>query len=546
MPSKTPVTSTAHRRVEWKVLDRALALYDTDSLIVLLQAALTSPDCQRLADHLLLMFTRVLRTPLRTGTLAGAEDLPSLVEAVVRAAPGRGVVTDRHPSDLRPGVRHLLAGEHLLVHPGQLAHPLLVLRSLQLTALAVDEPLCTATGFGISDVLELALRLTDRAVSALRPVWPEPVTGDTEAQVACHLTASEVDAATAIATADPGNLVPACQHPQRAARALAWLTRPVKDLPLRYHPDAPLLGPHMALTAHGRRLPVPAGAATDALALATGRLLDLLPPDQLPVAEIKLQELTVSRLAQLLGLDHIPARTGPVCRLTSPTHRYDVAVVSALANGRLGARVEEGRAVLSDIPPGRGRLVVYGGPRFLGRELIRDTALLHVEELAEILHAADGDPTLTALFLLELTEHPGVHGVAYDDALDAWTAWRHHATLLLPGPDSDDVVYVPAAPHDDVWERAADHAATDRVLTAAGLPVVREFRLARRTPPEVGASGTHTDLEHHTDDGTLLIRTSTAPPGGDRRRPLPSPRCSARRKRHGRLRRLPPHHPHHS
>ncbi|MGW1002258.1 hypothetical protein [Streptomyces sp. NPDC002520] len=512
MPSKTPATSAAHRRVEWKVLDRALASYDTYSLIVLLQAALTSPDCQRLADHLLLMLTRVLRTPPRTGTSAGAEDLPHLVEAVVRAAPGRGVVTDRHPSDLRPGVRHHLAGEHLLVHPGQLAHPLLVLRSLQLTALAIDEPLGTATGFGIGDVLELALRLTDRALSALSPVWPEPVTGDTEEQVACHLTPAEVEAATAIATADPNDLVPACQHPERAARALAWLTRKVKDLPLRYHPDAPLLGPVLALTAHGRRLPVPAGAATDALAPAAGRLLGLLPPDQLPAAETRLQELTVSRLAQLLGLDHIPARPGPVCRLTSPTHRYDIAVVSALADGQLGARVEEGRAALADTPPGRGRLVVYGGPRFLGRELIRDTVLLHVEELAEILHAADGDPTLAALFLLELTEHPGVHGVAYDDALDAWTAWHHHATLLLPGPDSDDVVYIPAAPHDEVWERAADHAATDRVLTAAGLPGVREFRHARRTPPEAGASGTHTDLEHHGDGGTLLIRTSTVPP----------------------------------
>jgi hypothetical protein len=513
MPSKTHVTSAVHRRVEWKVLDRALAPYNTDSLIVLLQAALTSPDCQRLADHLLLMLTRVLRTPPRTGTPAGAEDLPRLVEVAVRAAPGRGVVTDRHPSDLRPGVRHLLAGEHLLVHPGQLAHPLLVLRSLQLTALAVDEPLCTAAGFGIGDVLELALRLTDRALSALGPAWPEPPTTDTdEHQVACHLTPAEVDAATAIATADPSDLVPACRHPERAVRALAWLTRPVKDLPLRYHPDAPLLGPVLALTAHGRRLPVPAGAATDALAPAAGRLLDMLPPDQLPTAEARLQELTVSRLAQLLGLDHIPTRTSPVCRMTSPTHRYDIAVVSALADAHLGARVEEGRAALADTPPDRGRLVVYGGPRFLGRELIRDTALLHVEELAEILHAADGDPTLTALFLLELTEHPGVHGVAYDDALDAWTAWHHHATLLLPGPDSDDVVYVPAAPHDEVWERAADHAATDRVLTAAGLPAVREFRHARRTPPEAGASGTHTDLEHHGDGGTLLIRASTVPP----------------------------------
>ncbi|MGV9655240.1 hypothetical protein [Streptomyces sp. NPDC003554] len=511
MPSNTP-TSAAHRRVEWKALDRALAPYSTDSLIVLLQAALTSPDCQRLHDHLLLMLTRVLRTPRRPGTPAGAEDLPGLVKAVADAAPGRGVVTGRQPSDLRAGVRHHLADEALLVHPGQLAHPLLVLRSLQLTALATDEPLREARGFGIADVLELALRLTDRALTALTPAWPDPLTGDTDEQVACHLTPAEVDAATVIAAADPADLLPTCRYPERAGHALDWLTRPIKALPLRYHPDSPLLGPVLALTAHGRRLPVPAGAATDAIAPAAARLLDKLPPHELPAAEARLQEATVARLAQLLGLDHIPARLEPVCRLSSPTHRYNIAVVSAITKGALGPRVEEGRAALADTPPGRGRLIVYGGPRVLGPELISDTAFLHVEEVAEILHHTEGDPTLLALFVLELTEHPGVRGVFYEDALDAWSTWHRTSTLLLPGPDSNGVAVASATDHDEVWERAAAAAGTDRLLQAAGLPSVQDFTRARHLPPDPGGTGTYTDLEHHTSDGTLLIRTATVPP----------------------------------
>ncbi|MFM9707851.1 hypothetical protein [Streptomyces galilaeus] len=276
MPVNTPVTSAVHRRVEWKVLDRALAPYATGSLIVLLQAALTSPDCQRLEDHLLLMLTRVLRTPSRSGAAAGADDLPKLVDAIVRAAPGRPVLTGRDPSDLRAVVGSTVTGERLLVHPGQLARPLLVLRSLQLTALAVDQPLCEAVGFGIGDVVDLALRITDRALNALAPAWPEPYIhpdGTQEDLVACRLTPAEADAATAIATADPAGLVAACRHPERAARALTWLTSGVKDLPLRYHPDRPLLGPVLAVTAHGRRLPVPAGAATDAIAPAAAHEL---------------------------------------------------------------------------------------------------------------------------------------------------------------------------------------------------------------------------------------------------------------------------------
>jgi hypothetical protein len=109
-------TSAQHRRVQWKPLDRALARYSTQSLLVLLHAALASPGCSRFGDHLLLLWTRVLRTPPRPGDQAGAGALPALVEAVVRAAPGRGTVTEAEPNDPRALVAFEVAGERLLVH----------------------------------------------------------------------------------------------------------------------------------------------------------------------------------------------------------------------------------------------------------------------------------------------------------------------------------------------------------------------------------------------------------------------------------------------
>ncbi|MER5988675.1 hypothetical protein [Streptomyces sp. NPDC001787] len=511
------VTSAQHRRVEWKVLDRAMARFSTDSLIVLLQAALVSPDSARFHDHLLLLFTRVLRTPARGGLPACAADLPVLVEASVRAAPGRGVVTDRDPGDVRDRVRFTMGGDRLLVHPGQLAHPLLVLRVLKMTAVAVDEPLREVLGFGAEDVLELVLRLSDRSLAALCAAWPEPAAvPDSEegGKVSYGVTPAEVRAAAAIACADPVQLVQAARCPERAGRALQWLTCRVEDLPLRYHPEVPLLGPIVAVTAHGRCLPVPAGAATEAAAPAVARLLTFLPPAGLEAAEECMQELTVVRLAQLLGLEAVPRRPGPVCLLSSPSHRYDIAVVSALADGALAGRVEEGRAALADadVPAGRGRLVVYGGPRFLGPELIRDTLFLHVEEVAEILHDAEGDVAALALFVLELTEHPGVRGVFYRDALDAWSAWHRGGTLLAPGPDSDDVAMVPEAVRDEVWERAAARAGVDEVLAAAGLPLAEDFRYTRLSEPETGASGVYADLEDVTSAGPVVVRAATLPP----------------------------------
>lgn len=36
----------------------------------------------------------------------------------------------------------------------------------------------------------------------------------------------------------------------------------------------------------------------------------------------------MERVAQLLGLSEVPTRPGPVCVISSPTHRYDIAVVT--------------------------------------------------------------------------------------------------------------------------------------------------------------------------------------------------------------------------
>ncbi|WP_331752468.1 hypothetical protein [Streptomyces sp. NBC_00829] len=510
--ARSPLTAAQQRRVQWKTIDGALAPFSTDSITVLLQAALASPGCSRVHDHLLLLWTRTLRTPARTGAAAAAADLPGLVEAAGRAAPGRGVVTDRVPSDVRGRVRFATrAGERLLVHPGQLAHPLLVLRSLQLTALAVDEPARAAVGFGLSNVLELALRLSDHTLIAVSPAWAAGAL-DEDPQVVCALAEDEVGAARLLAGADLDAVTAACGQPADAARALDWLTEAIEGLPLRYHPQAPLLGPVLAVTAHGRRVVVPACAATDALAPAAGRLLGALPASAVEAAEERLQDLVVSRTAQLLGMEEVPARPGRVCVLSAPADRYDIAIVSALAESALSARIEEARSVLGELATGRGRLVVYGGPRFLGPELIEDTVYLHTEELAEILADAEGDLAVLALFILELTEHPGVHGVFYRDVLDAWTAWRRETTLLPPGPYRDEVAAVSPAVHDVSWDRAAAWAATDEVLAAAELPEALHWRFARLDKPDPDPVGEQADLVYPTSTGQMIAHVSTLPP----------------------------------
>ncbi|MFE3629364.1 hypothetical protein ACFXO0_18875, partial [Streptomyces goshikiensis] len=508
-------TSGQLRAVRWKPVDQVLRRYSTTSLLILLDAALASPDCARLHDHLLLLWTRVLRGAQHPGDEAGAQDLPVLIEAAVRAAPGRMAVTEAEPRDPRALVRFAAAGRRLLVHPGQLDHPLIVLRQTRTTALAVDDQLATVHGFTLTDVLELVLQYTDHAVQALAPAWPRP-TAELADRFACGVVPAEVDAARALADLTPEALAGRCLDAERARRALDWLTADLARMPLRYHPGAPLLGPVLAVRAHGRRRLVPVSAALDTLAAAAAQLIADLPD---PVAaQQRLHQLTADRTAQLLRLTHAPVRPDPVEVIGSDSLRYDTAVVSALPGG-LPARIEEARATLPLPGDGRGRLVVYGGPAVLGPEVITDTAYLHIEELAEVLADAEGDPSLLALFIAELTVHPGVDAIAYREPLDAWNAWHRGGTLLLPGPHRAEVAVVPPAGYDMSWQRAADWARVDDVLAAAGLPTTLNWRFARLAEADPGAAGPYADLLQPGDTPTglggldgMLVRVSTTPP----------------------------------
>lgn len=517
-------TSGQLRAVRWKEVDRVLRRYSTASLLVLLDAVLASPDCARIHDHLLLLWTRVLRSPAHPGAEAGAQDFPALFEAIAHAAPGRMGVTEAEPRDPRALVRFEVAGRGLLVHPGQLDHPLLVLRQARMTALAVDEQLAPTRGFTLTDVLELVLGYTDHAVAALAPAWPgreQDLDGD---GFACGVLPDEVDAARGFADLDPVALADRCREPGQARRALDWLTADLAGMPLRYHPGSPLLGPVLAVRAHGCHRLVPVSAALDTLAAAVGRLTADLPDPG--AAQKRLHKLTVDRAARLLGLTRAPVHPEPVEVISSDSLRYDTAVVSALPGG-LSAQIQEARAALPPPKDGRGRLVVYGGPVVLGPEVITDTAVLHVEELAEVLAAAEGDPSLPALFVAELTAHPGVDAIAHLEPLDAWQAWHREGTLLLPGPHHPEVAVVPPAGYDASWQRAADWARVNDVLAAAGLPPALEWRFAQLAEPGPGVAGQYADLLRPGADGAgsggLLVRVSTTPPLAVVATPCPEP-----------------------
>ncbi|OUD00143.1 hypothetical protein [Streptosporangium minutum] len=487
------------------ILDLALARFSSDSLLTLLRAALDSPGCARFHDHLLLAWTRVLRRPRQPGRTAAARDLPALLTAALRAAPGRGVTTEREPNDARAQVHVDLDGQRWLLHPGELDHPLIFLRAVQATArafVADDE----GVGFAFTDLLELVLRHTHHTVAALAPAWPTPA-GQPEEEFTCTVTEAEVAAADALGL---DHLAPTGPYRERAAKALAYLTADIRTLPLRYTPDTPLLGAVLVVAAHGRHVPVPASVALDSLAAATG---DLLATMKDPNAEMRLHQQTIERVAQLLDLREVPVQLETMCRIRLTSHRLELAVVTALADGILPALIERARTDLAETAaPGTGRLVIYGGPRVLGQEVITDTLYVHVEELAEILADASGELATLAWWVLEMTEHPGAEAIAYYDVLDAWVAWHREGMLLPPCPPTEGVALVSPYGRDLSWDRAAAWARTNDVLAAASLPPALTWRTAWLVAAETG-EGQWADLFRPNDDaGPLLASVSTSPP----------------------------------
>ncbi|WP_406263292.1 hypothetical protein OIA45_45525 (plasmid) [Streptomyces chartreusis] len=372
---------------------------------------------------------------------------------------------------------------------------------------AVDEYLLPVRGFGIGDVLELVLRHSDHTVACLAAAWPAAVQpGRESGQITCQVSEAEVVAAAELGV---DHLTAAgAGGRQRTAAALAYLSRNVDELSLTHDRGLPLLGPTLLVSGGESVVPVPASTAIEAATAGAADLLSALPVSA--EAQMRLRRRTVARVARLLGLEHAPTRPGEVCRVSSPSHRLEIAIIATLGED-LAALVERARAELSTAPAGAGRLVVYAGPRFLGREVITDTLYVHLEELTEILSAAGGDLALVAMWVLELTAHPGVDAIAYYDVLDAWAAWHANTTLLPPGPAEEGVAVVQPCRRDVSWERAAVWARTDDVLAAVGLPPAIDWNGCRLAEASEGR-GQWADLSERFDGRSVLACVSTQPP----------------------------------
>ena len=526
------------KAVDWARIDRCLARFDAGSLAVLLAAAADSPGAGHRLPSLTVLWLRCLARPPAGAVRGAPAHLPQMLAAARAAAPQLRVLEDCQPADPRLLVRFPAAGQRFRVHPGSLLNPVLTLRSVAATAEAIDDFVLGRHGFRLTDLLEVALRYCDHRVDVLASAWPDsglaldrpdPPGEQLRARVRrigrtpVAVTDAEVVAA-ASAGPEPGDWAAACKHPDQAAAAWKWGTRPAAEVEVDLFPGAERLGAVLAAGALDRDWPVPAALVVSAVAVAASVLAREAAGDEQSAR--RMQEVTQRRALAAFGhrvtpapvpdpqapeaAGSFPAPSAPVAVIAPASrHAFVIGLASGLDRDSLDRSLRAAAAAVGEITPdvigaaddtfdrsgSLSRVVIHGGPVPGPAPARRGTAWVHVDDL--IAAALDADQAATGesigrdllwQFLDELTSMPGVDELAAWDFTDVWELWLNTG-VLNPGGRDGITLHPVGIPDQESWERSAAWEPLETVLIASGLPPSWDWQFARLDEPGQATAG---------------------------------------------------------
>ncbi|WP_131770121.1 hypothetical protein [Candidatus Protofrankia californiensis] len=438
-----------------------------------------------------------------------SSQLGRLLEMCVRDEPGIASLEDFLPSDPRDRVV-VRWGEHLVrLFPGSVERPVADVDRALLVSKATDEVLVARMGFGVRDLVDVALGYGDFAIRALAATW-----GAERSDNGVAITDDEVTAAsTLIGAGTPDSLV----AKPGAARALEWATCDAAALPYRPgHPSSPF----------GRYLRVrrPAlGDRTDWLPLAC--LPEIMGHGVAELAAVAGASQTANRrFAQLVAAHVRKALWSFSSNVIGPTDWDDGPVVTPDNRVQWVAMLGPGRALLVQImahlrpirPPFADRPVALavteaarlnpGAP--IAIPMARGT--LHLDPRTEVVPllvvgsasyvAAPHGPGFTGMSLDDLRwaastassesdlymfcrdmarqDRPNVFAL---ETIDVWEWWRGNGQTLFAGGRAPDLMTI--APHHGTaeWERAAADSSLEEAMFALGFPALRDVDAVERS-----------------------------------------------------------------
>jgi hypothetical protein len=497
---------------DWRHVDRALSPFDASSVLQLLSAACDSPGAGHRLPSASALWLRTVRKPPTGHSTATASSLGLLLDAARQGLPGLAATEDCWLADPRLDVRFDVNATRLRVHPGPFTDPIAVLRTVEMVAKAADERLLDVLGFGLVDVLEVALRHTNDVTSVMAPHWlpnagardrPDPPNEDLLARIrrisyaAAVVSDEEMSARALVHTTEPDWLRD-CATPPRAARALSWMTTPVSKVSSRTTSSGPVLGRALRLQQDDRYVMIPAALTLSALLHAAVELAAIAAPDR--EANLHLRALASIRIAEVLDpasdrrddlVQGVPrsalAESFGVVR--APRHLVLGEIVAALDQKRFSARLDEANHALSrsaeaqltdagDLglsgQPEVLRVLVCAGPFQAPSISASGIVTLHLTELETLFDDAleSEDLELVWQFLEDVTASPQVlSGPA--DLLDAWRHWR--AFGAFDPSCSGRLVLVDPTPDQLRWQASSRWEPIEAVLTSSRLGARRHW-----------------------------------------------------------------------
>lgn len=487
-------------------LRRRVAARDQASLLRLLTAAGASPAVRHRWPSVALLLNMTLRSARTGGRPVSGHELPVLLSDCLRDEPMVRGQEDFVPQDPREVV--LARAGHALVRlfPGSVERPVADIARWALVAEAVDPVLIPRLGFGVNHYVELALRYTDHAISALAPAWPA---GDDLTE---RVTVAELQAAATLMNAPiPAQLRQTAQ--MRAAASWATAASP-RALPFDLHDRQSIFGRYLAVD-----LPQAGGAPAGTFWLPLAWLTESTGHGVVELsshahddigANMRFAQLAADQVRRALhpfsdavygapDLSDGPcvspkdavqwiARCGDnraiaVQLFTSLSGRSPrVPVEPAAVRVAKAARRHPERLVSIDMTVGTAQLeagleivplLVFASPGHIAARQLPQAASMSLDDLLWAASTMDNDTDLF-LFCREMAS-PRRPQLQVFEAVNIWQSWQANGKTLHPGAVAPTLISV--APHqaDEEWSRSAGRAALERALTVLDLPPVRDW-----------------------------------------------------------------------
>ncbi len=470
------------------------------SLLALLEAACSSPTASHRIPSLAVVFHAVANSAGVEGRPADPSLLPVLVAAAHESEPQLQTLEDQQPCDVRAGAVVRWNGELHQLLPGLLGRPIAAIDELGLLADAIDPVLVDHQGYGLGDLIELALRRMNHIAGVLSAAWPNDEMPEPGSPA--HITNDEFEAASRLE--DIFAQVDACEAPDRTREAL--LTHSVLPSELACGLDDPVsvFADTICLRLGAEEwAPVSGGLLLEALVACGVRLAELasrLSGD----AETRWRSLVSDHAGHILAGSAHPI-TGPVAvsptskvhSIThySPTQLLVIDVAAALTQDGLRTVLDSSDASLDTVVPGTAltaadgldrvdddadivHLQIVAAPGVAGLSPISKYPRATLTDLKNIARSTSSSPPDLWFFLRDYSQLRGSSLIWSLNLAPLWMIWTSrgksfHRDAVAPGLVSVD----PRITRSE-WNDAASASALERALHRLGFPQLSDSPIA--------------------------------------------------------------------